>query len=73
MVYECLFKDGVFLVAKPKGWAWSEKERSAHFEMRETEDLTPGEAEFVVDVGGTPIDASRIDSALIRRPMPWQK
>jgi hypothetical protein len=71
MIYECLFLRGAFLIAKPLGWMWSPAERAEPFEIRLTEDLTPGEVEFVVDTGGTPVDASRIDATLVRKAPKW--
>jgi hypothetical protein len=28
MIYECLTKNGKFIVAKPQGWTWSAREKT---------------------------------------------
>jgi hypothetical protein len=66
MIYECVFHNGKFLTAKPKGWVWGEAERVAPFSIHETPDLTPGDVEFMVEVEGVAIEASRIAKNLVR-------
>lgn len=65
LIYDCLFHNGVFLIAKPFGWAWSHNERQAPFETHVTGELESAESDYKVEINGVTIMASEIDPCLV--------
>ena len=65
MVYDCLFYNGNFVIAKPFGWVWSNVERQLPFEIDQTEELAQSETDYQVTVNGVQLWASQIDGGLI--------
>ena len=65
MIYECLFYEGDFVIAKEKGWPWSEAERHAPFQLFDSPEMHEAEDDYTVTVDGQELWASQIDSALI--------
>jgi hypothetical protein len=65
MNYDCLSYNGKFIIAKPHGWQWSAREREAPFSLCTVGPLLYSPADYLADVAGEDVLASRINPSLI--------
>jgi len=64
MLYNCLFYNGQFVIAKPDGWVWSDTEKEAPFSLHDVE-MHESSEDYTVTVNGVELAASLIDWSLI--------
>ena len=65
MIYDCLFYDDAFVIAKPTGWKWSPTELAAPFTCYQSPEMQPADDDYTVIVNGQEIAASNVDDMLI--------
>lgn len=69
MIFDCLILKSKFIVARPHGWNWSQKER-AEFDLIVTNNLEPATEDYQVDLGVCTVMASRISPSLVIQETP---
>lgn len=65
MIYDCLFYNDDFVIAKPVGWPWSQKERELPFNIHQSPEMREATEDYQVEVNGQELWASQIDWSLI--------
>ena len=65
MIYNCLFYNDGFVIAKLKGWPWSDAEKQPPFSLHDSPEMHEAETDYRVDVNGQLWWASQIDPELI--------
>lgn len=66
MIYDCLFYNQEFIVAKPVGHEWSHSERALPFTLELTVALEPEVEDYIVSLdNGASVMASEIDPGLV--------
>jgi len=65
MLYDCLFYNANFVIAKLHGWQWSPAEKQPPFSLHESPEMHEAETDYRVEVSGQLLWASQIDPALI--------
>lgn len=65
MIYECLFYNDDFVIAKPKPWPWTPAEREAPFSLHDSPEMHKADEDYQVEVNGQMLLASQIDRDLV--------